>query len=142
MTTSAFIGSQTQLKIGDGASPEVFTLIGEVVSIGDFGQENDLVEATHFQSTAKEYLYGLPDGVELPVVANYLPTNAQQVATLAAQAAKTTKNFKLVLPTLGGGGLTFSFAALIKGWKVPMSPNEAMRMTFGLKISGAITGPV
>ena len=141
MSTSAFIGSQTLLKIGDGASPEVFTTIGEVVSIGDLGQENDLVEATHMLSTAKEYIYGLPDGVELPVVCNYLPTNAQQVAALAAQAAKTTKNFKLVLPTTGDGGLTFTFSALIKSWKVPMSPNEVMRMTFGLKISGAITGP-
>lgn len=142
MATSAFIGSQTQLKIGDAASPEVFTLIGEVVSIGDFGQENDLIEATHMMSTAKEYIYGLADGVELPVVCNYLPTQAQQVAALAAQAAKTTKNFKLVLPTTGGGGLTFTFSALIKGWRIPMAPNEIDRITFNLKISGSITGPV
>lgn len=141
MSTLAFLGSQSLLQLGNGASPEVFTTIAEVTSIGDFGQENDLIEATHMQSTAKEYIYGLSDGVELPVVVNYIPANAQHVAALAAQAAKTTKNFKLVMPT-GGGSLTFSFAALIKGWKLPFAPNEIVSLNLGLKISGAITGPI
>lgn len=141
MTTTAFIGSLSQLKIGDGASPEVFTTLYEVVSIGDFGQENDLIDVTHLQSIAKEYIYGLADGVEFAVVVNYNPTNATHVSALAAQAAKTTKNFKFVLPA-GGGGLTFSFSALIKGWSMPTQPNIAQQMSFNMKISGAITGPV
>ena len=141
MATTAFLGAGTLLKIGDGASPEVFTTIYEVVSIGDFGQENALIDVTHMQSTALEYIYGLPDGVELPVVVNYNPTNATHVSVLAAQAAKTTKNMKLTLPS-GAGSVTFSFAALIKGWKLPLTPNTAGQMTFNLKISGAITGPV
>lgn len=140
MSTSAFLGSGTLLKIGDGASPEVFTTIGEVTSIGNFGQENDLVEVTHLQSTAKEYIYGLPDGVEVPIACNYLPTNAQQVALLAAQAARTTKNFKLVMPS-GGGSLTFSFAALARKWDLNFTPNDGVKLNAGLKISGAITGP-
>lgn len=140
MSTTAFLGSGTLLKIGDAASPEVFTTIYEVTSIGDFGQENDLVEVTHFQSTAKEYIYGLADGVEFPVTVNYAPANATHVAVLAAQAARTTKNFKLTLPS-DAGSLTFSFSALIKGWRLPLDPNEAGVMTFNMKLSGAITGP-
>lgn len=141
MTTTAFLGSQSLLKIGDGASPEVFNTIYEVVNIGDFGQENDLVEVTHMLSTAKEYIYGLADGVEFPVVVNYKPTDTTHVALLAAQAARTTKNMKLTMPS-GGGSLTFSFAALIKGWRLPLGPNSPAQMTFNLKLSGAITGPV
>ena len=138
MATSAFLGSQTLLQIGNGASPEVFTTIAEVRSLGDFGQENDLVEVTHFLSTAKEYIFGLADGVELPVVVNYIPTDTTHVASLAAQATRTTKNFKLKLST--SPIFTFSFAALIKGWRLPLTPNDAGQMTFNLKISGAITG--
>lgn len=142
MTTSAFIGSQSLLRIGSGASPDVYTTIGEVVSFGELGQKNDLVEVTHLLSTAKEYIYGLPDGSELTVVCNYLPTNAQQVAALAAQAAKTTKNFNYVMPS-GGGSLQFTFAALVIGWGLPeVTPNTPVRLSLTLKISGAITGPI
>jgi len=140
MTTTAALMAGSLFKIGDGASPEVFTTTYEVTSIGDFGQENDLVEVTHMQSTAKEYIYGLADGVEFPITVNYAPANATHVSYLAAQAARTTKNFKFVLPT-GMGGLTFSFSALIKGWRLPADPNAAGVMTFNLKLSGAITGP-
>jgi hypothetical protein len=141
MTTTAFKGSLSQLKIGDGASPEVFTTVFEVTNIGEFGQENDLIEVTHMQSTAKEYIYGLPDGRRLSISVNYNPTNATHVALLAAQAAGTTRNMKLTLPP-GGGSLTFSFAALIISWSLPLGPNVAGVMTFDLKLSGAITGPV
>lgn len=141
MTTSAFKGSQTLFKIGDAASPEVFTTIGEVVSIGALGQKNDLIEVTHMLSTAKEYIGGLPDGVEIAVMCNYLPTNAQQVAAIAKVAAGTTANFKYVMPS-GGGSLTFSFAALVLGWQVgPATPNEATHLELTLKVSGSITGP-
>lgn len=140
MSTTAVIGSGTLLKLGNGASPEVFTTIGEVVSIGDFGQENDLIDATHLESTAKEYIYGLADGVEFEIVANYKPTNAQHVAMLAAQAAKTTKNFQLVMPT-GLGSLKFDFSALVRSWSIPFSSNEIIQISWSLKISGAVTGP-
>jgi hypothetical protein len=142
MTTTAFKGSQTLLKIGDGVSPEVFTTIGEVTSIGALGQRNDLIEVTHLESTAKEYIGGLPDGLEIAVVCNYKPTHAQQVAAIAAVTAGTSKNFKYTMPS-GGGSLTFSFTALVLGWTVgPTTPNEAVHLELTLKISGSITGPV
>ena len=142
MTTTAYLTSGLALKVGDGASPEVFTTIYEVRSIGEIGQENDLIEVTHMQSSAKEFIYGLADGVEFPVSVNYKPTDTTHVALLAAQAARTTKNFKMVEPS-GGGSLTWSFSALVKGWHLPApSPNQERLMTFNLKISGSITGPV
>ncbi len=140
--TTAFIGNQAQLKLGNAASPEVFTTVFEDVEIGEFGQENPLIKATHLLSTAEEYVYGLPDGMEFTVKANYAPTNASHVAMLAAQAAKTTCNMKYVLPP-GGGSLTFSFAALIRKWVLgPANSENVFHVTFTLKISGAITGPV
>ena len=143
MATSAFLGSQTLLKLGDAASPEVFTTIGEVVSIGPIAQKKDLVEVTHMLSTAKEFIAGLSDGQEITVVCNYLPTNTQQAALVVAAASVTAaKNFKYVMPS-GGGSLTFSFAALVLMSSVgPTTPNTATQVTFGLKITGAITGPV
>ncbi len=140
MTTSAFLGSQTLLKLGDGASPEVFTTIGEVVSIGPLAQKKDLVEVTHLLSTAKEFIGGLSDGQEISVVCNFLPTNTQQLALIAAAASVTAaKNFKYVLPS-GGGALTSAFSAIVLSSSVgPTTPNTATQVTFGLKISGPIS---
>jgi hypothetical protein len=140
MATTALLGAGTLLQRGDGASPEVFTTVYEGTSISDFGQENDLVEVTHFQSTAKEYIYGLSDGVEVPLSANYNPSNATHVGLLADQTNKVTRNFKLRLTS--SPFLTFSFAALVKGWRLSFGPNNAVVMNWTLKISGAITGPV
>lgn len=139
MATSAMLSAGAYLKVGNGASPEVFTTIGENVSVGTFGQTNDLIDVTHLESTAKEYIYGLPDGIELPVVCNYLPTGAQQVALLQAQSSRTTKNFKLMVPT--SPATAFSFSALTRGWGIPVATNTGLQITFTLKITGSITGP-
>ncbi len=137
--TVAMLSQFLIMKVGNAASPEVFTSIGEVVSFGSFGQMNDLIDVTHLESLAKEYIYGLADGVELPVVCNYIPTGVQQVAMLAAQAAKTTKNFKLALPT--SPVTSFTFSALVRGWSITGATNTAIQITFTMKISGQITGP-
>lgn len=141
MSTEAWKGSQTLLKLGNAASPEVFSTIFEVASIGEFGQESPLLNATHMQSTAEEYILGLPDGVEFQVVVNYKPTDTSHAALLAAQSAGTARNFELVLPS-GASSRKFVFSALVRGWRLPLSPNEVGKMTFTLKISGAIVGPI
>ena len=141
MPTTAFLGQFTQLKRGDGASPEVFTNIYETVSIGGFGQSNDLVEATHLLSTAKEFINGMADGVEFPVVVNYKPTDATHVGLMSDCINKVSnRNFKWVIPT--SPSLTWSFAAIVRAWAVQnTTANEPFRVSFTLKVSGAITGP-
>ena len=138
MATTAVLGSQALLKRGDGNSPEAFITIYEVTSIGEVGEENDLVEATHMLSTAKEYIYGLGDGVEFPVTVNYLYSNSTHAGLINDQRTKTTRNFQLVLPNLS---VKFYFSALVRGYRVAFSPNEVMRATFTMKVSGSIIGP-
>jgi hypothetical protein len=142
MATSAFLSSQTLLKIGNGASPQVFTLIGEVTTIGELAQKKDLVEVTHMTSLGKEFIGGLSDGQEMEITCNLLPTNAQQVAMLvAAGTTSAAKDFRYVLPS-AGNNLTFSFSALILSSALAQAtPNTAAQVKFGLKISGAIVGP-
>ena len=89
MATQAMLTQNLILKIGNAASPEVFTTLGENTTFGGFGQNNDLIEVTHLESAAKEYIYGLPDGVEFPVTCNYIPTTGNHPIMLAAQATRT-----------------------------------------------------
>lgn len=140
-TTAAKIGYGSLLKRGDAASPEAFTTIAEVTSIGEFGSERGLLDVTNLDSpdTFMEYLLAMKDGVELSVQANFLPTNATQ--NYAAGLIKdhndgTRRNFQLVLPSSFG---TFSFTGLVRSWKANVAPNAAIQATFTIKITGAIT---
>ena len=136
----AYLGAGTLLKIGNAASPEVFNTVSETVAF-DLGEESALEDVTHLESVALEYISKLPDGVQFTATANHIPTNAQQVAMLAARAARTVKNFKVVLPP-AVGSLTYSFAALVLGWKLNFDPNTAVKIVFTCKVTGGITGPV
>jgi hypothetical protein len=139
MATTAFLASGTLLKMGDENSPRIYTTIYEVTDIGDFGAENDLIEVTHMQSTSKEYIYGLADGVEFNVTVNYLPTNDTHVDLLAAQASRISKHFRMIMPP-SAGNWKFDFDALVKGFRLSLSPNEAGQMSFNFKVTGSIVG--
>lgn len=141
MATASKIGYGSLLKRGDGASPEVFTTVAEVRKVGEFGSEANLIDMTNLDSPNgfMEYLLSMKDGVELPVEVNFLPANTTQsvaAGLIADHNNGTTRNFKLVLPGAFG---TFSFAALVKGWKANVAPNEGLIATFTLKLTGAIT---
>lgn len=140
MSTAAVLGSGTLWKRGDGASPEVFTTIPECRG-GTLSDKDDLVEVTHLESAAKEYIYGLSDGSEIPITLNYLPSNVTQMALLADKAARLTRNFRITMPA-AAGGLSFNFAALIIGRDIEFMPNDAITLTLTLRVTGAITGPV
>jgi hypothetical protein len=141
MATTAFKGQGTLLKMGEG-SPPTYTTVYEVVSIGGFGQMADLIEVTHLESTRKEYIGGLPDGVQFPMIVNYNPTNPTHVDLKAAADDGLAHPFQLQMPS-GGGSLTFTFGAVVMGWQFPsITANEAYQAEFTLKISGDIIGPV
>lgn len=140
-TTAAVIGYGSKLKRGDAASPENFTAIAEVTSIGEFGSERKLFDVTNFDSpdTFMEYLLAMKDGVELAVAANFLPANATQSPTtgiIKDHDDATRRNFQLVLPGMFG---TFSFTGLVRAWKAKVEPNAAITATFTIKLTGAIT---
>jgi hypothetical protein len=144
MTTLAYIGSQTLFQMGDGASPETFATVGEVTHIGPLSIKKDVIEVTHLLSVAREYVLGLSEGQEITLTCNNVPTDTKQsLLWTTANAISTSKNFKYVYPsTVAGGTKTYSFAALVLSASIgDTTPNGAVPVTFGLKITGAITGP-
>lgn len=142
MATGAKLGYGSLLKKGNGASPEVFNTIAEVTEVSGFGAERALIEVTNFDSANafREYIAGMKDGVQFTARANFLPNNASQDFANGLGAdfeSGAAKNFKL---SLTGGIGTFTFAALVIGWKPEtISPNAAITATFTLKVSGSIS---
>src|SRR5262245_27506080 len=143
--TEARLGYSTELRRGSGLSPETFTLVKEVTSIGDFGEENDLVEVTHMTSpnARKEYIYGLADGSEVPVECNYIPDDATHQGLISDNKDRTSRNFEMELyDTDGVSEGKFLFTALVMGWKIDLEVAEAQKATFTLKVTGEITGSI
>lgn len=139
MATASFTGGLT-FKMGDGASPEVFTAIEEVRSLGGFGKTNPLIDATSHDSTAKEYIAGLADGAEITVECLRVHESpaSEQDDLITAVNNGTTKNFQVIL-TNGTLSKTYSFAAVCLSWNITPSYDDANMISFSLKISGDIT---
>ncbi len=131
--------SNFKIEIGDAASPEVFTAIEEVLSIGGFGKANELVDVTNFDSgLTKEYIAGLADGQEVTIEANYYAGASGQQALKTAVDGGLTRNFRII-NEVPSPDETFNFAAVCLSWVIDPSPTEQNRITFAVKISGDIT---
>jgi len=76
--TALVLGSLAQFSLGSGASPQVYTKVAEVLRIGPVGSTAPEVDVTNLDSTAKEYIGGLPDGEQVEIQVNWLGGNTQQ----------------------------------------------------------------
>jgi hypothetical protein len=132
----------TLIKMGDGASPEVFSAIAEVLSIGGPNETREKIDVTHLNSPGdyREFLMSFIDPGEIPLEVNFIPGNATQdysTGMLAAQAAGTLKNWQLVFPT--SPAKTYAFAAYVQGFSLPTAVGAQLKATFTLARSGAGT---
>lgn len=136
--TQAALGYGTKLKLGDGASPEVFAEIGEITNLTD-GDAAELKEVTNHQSTGsrREYIGGLIDGGEVSFTVNYDPDGATHDRTTGLQAfLRQTKNFRLEEP---GNTTGYEFAAVIMSVSKSYPVDDKMAMDVTIKKTGALT---
>lgn len=136
--TSAVLGSGATLQLSDGASPEVFTTVAEVLRCGPIGSTNPEVDVTNLDSTAKEYIAGLADGNTVDFDVNWLVGNTQQVALRTAAAGGTTKTMKMVWPT--SPNTTAQFSLVVLQFEMgETTPESQLTASISGRISGSIT---
>ena len=136
--SSAFKGGLS-VKAGDGASPEVFSLIEEVTDLGGLGVTNGLIDVTNHDSTAMEYIAGLADGSDLSIECNRIQTASNVQDDVIAQIiAGSTDNYEITL-TDGSNAVVYTFAAVGISYSVTPAVNDKATLSLGLKISGSIT---
>ncbi len=139
MSTSALVGGFSLKRQHVAGSPITFVEIPEVISVSGLGQQNDLVDATHFGSNGvREYISGLADGVEFTVECNFVPNSAQQEAIIAGVVAKADGLMQLIC-TGSSPNVTFAFNAVYIGWQIGPSVDNRNTISFTFKISGAVT---
>jgi hypothetical protein len=137
MASTAFKGAGSILRLGTG-SPPVYSAVYEVVTIGGFGQRSDLIEVTHLGSVRKEYIGGLPDGIEFPLTVNYKPTDPTHAALKTAADDGLPRSFQLELPPAADGYM-FTFGGVVISFELPtITANEVVQASFSVKITGEI----
>lgn len=136
MATSAKIGYGTLFKIGNGASPEVFTTVAEVTSITPPGMSRDAIDATHEESPDgwREFIGGLKDGGEVSLELNFVPGSATTIL-LMAEIEANAGNKQIVFTT----GEIFSFVALCTNFEPEAPLDDKMVASVTYKVSGKPT---
>jgi predicted secreted protein len=143
MTTSAFKGYKTLLKIGDGASNEAFTTIAELLRVDGPDESATTVDVTNADSpnNAREFIgEALVDGGEINASCNFVVNSATQEQVRTDMYAGTTRNFKVVLANSSANEITFS--AIVTGFN-PNGGGEGSQMqaALRLKVTGKPTHP-
>lgn len=135
----AWSGFDTLLKIGDGGSPEGFTVIAEVTGIGGPGLGQDAIATTHHVSDGgfNEAVGGLLDGGEVTFELNFGPKvwmHSAATGLVDDIETRTVRNFQLVFPD--PQRTTWSFSALVTGFDPADSPDDKIAASVTLKVSG------
>ncbi len=143
----------TEVYFGDTInSPQALKKIINVMDVGEFGPQADDIDVTNFDSTAKEYLVGLPDNGEASLQVNFKPNDA--VHQLLNSWAGTSNRVTFIVcfadgttaPTFVANAVvaptnrtSAKFTASVKAFRNAIKKNDAVRTTLTLRISGGIT---
>lgn len=133
-------------KIGDAASPEVFTQLEGMRQVpeipGDQRTTRPARTVGDSGSTITHKFNALREGAEFDVPCDYLPNDTQQEALITAVGSDTGINLQtgIVGSTYT---VTYAFNVLVLAHPVaPADPNDANAVdmvTFKLKINGDVT---
>ena len=101
--SEGFSGFGSLFKVGNAASPEVFTTVAELFSIQPGALSTNVIDLTHHESpdAHREKLPGLKDTGPFTIQGNYVPDNTTQMnvgtGLLKLWKDRTKFNFKIVL---------------------------------------------
>lgn len=134
--TNARIGAGSQLKMGDGTTPtEVFTKVGDVVSLGEIGYTLPEQDVTPIDATAREYIGGLAEGNTVSITISYDAQSTQHKALRDARGANASKNFQVVW----ADGEQADFTLIITSYARSETTAEGvMQATIEGRISGEV----
>ena len=127
----------TQLKRGDGATPEVFTALANVTSIDPPSFAREALDVTAHDSPDKhrEFVGGAVDPGEVSVDINYDP--ADHDSLIVDLVDDDPRNYQIVFPT--SPVATWAFAAVMTGFSAKAPFEGKLAATLKFKVSGKPT---
>jgi predicted secreted protein len=130
------------LRLGDGASPEVFTAVAKMKDLDGPGFSRESYDATTHDSADhyEESEPGIKSGGELSAAILYDPSNANHRALFTAYESTENHNWQVVTPVAGTTGYwVMSFTGHIKDFKYKGPVKGLIEADMVIKISGKVT---
>lgn len=129
----------TKLLRGDGAGTEVFTEIAEVMDISLSGEDASEIDVTDLGATDRRRRFkpGVIDPGNCEFTVNFVPGNSIHEALRTDQIAGTTRNWRIQFPT--SPTKTWGFSGFVKSINWSMAPEETIKSSITIRISGAIS---
>jgi len=136
MATDALIGYGTTFERSDGASPEVWTAIAEVMNITPPSFTRETQDATHMASpnAYREFISGLRDAGEVSLEINYIPGASAQTTLLADLDSDLVVSYRIVFPVSPLSTVTFTAFVTAFSPEAPLDAKLTASVTF--KVTG------
>ena len=138
MSSNALEAQGMLIKIGNGASPQVFSTISEIKTFSGPTGSAAVIDVTDLSSSAKEKRMGLADEGQLSFTINYIPDNTQHTLLRTRRASRVETDFKMVF-TDDSPSTTWSFSAFVTGFAVSGAVDNVVEANVTLEITGSIT---
>jgi Lambda phage tail tube protein, TTP len=137
MSQNAVLTQGTQLKRGDGGSPEVFTAVPDVLSMSGPDASKAEIDVTDLASVAKEFKGGLADFGRLTVEMNYIPGNATHAAMRAdfINTLSPVRNWQIAFTN----GRRWDFSGYVASFPGQTAADSVQKSSMVIRLSGAVT---
>lgn len=127
----------TVFKTGDGASPETFNAVGQVVNIDGPDGSAPVIDVSNLSSTAREKNVGLPDEGQITLTVQYDPDDTGQTRLKTLRTNRTSGNFKIEMSD--SPATVLSFSGYVLQFSRSFSIDEVVMGSVTIEISGSVT---
>lgn len=129
----------TQLKRGDGITPEVFAKIAKVTNISGPELSLDVEDVTDHDSADgwEEVLPTILRSGEVSLELSFLPADTGHTGLISDMVAREKRNFELVFPDTAA--TTWSFSAYVVGFSSSAPHDNKLEGTVTIKLTGKPT---
>jgi len=132
----AFSSLGTTLKIGNGATTEVFAAIGELRDVKGPTRSLGTEDVTHHGSAAAEFVSTVLDNGEVTFDIGYDPADTEHAQIIEDMEDRVLRYVQLIYTDEGDAQATFS--AFITKFDTDMKVKGSLTASITLKISGAV----
>lgn len=139
MSTAALASQGMTLKVGDGASPELYTTISDLSDISGPDGSAGEIEVTDLSSTVKEYKRGLTDNGSVAGTLMFIPANTQHAQLRAdfVSATEVARSYRITFTD--SPQTTWTFSGYVASLPISNSLDGVTTASLSIRIKGTIT---
>lgn len=132
-------GFGAQLKIGNGASPEVFSAIEGIRNLQGPTMDREMIDATHHASAGgyRQKLVSFKDGGTVTFDLLFDSTDTEHALLFTEYAAGSLVNFQQVMPDTGAQ--QFAYAGYVKTITPSAPIDDVLTYAVTIEVSGNVT---